>query len=108
MLTIWITRFASLQAARAPWVLIRKEASDGEKGKKIGKGPDNLIDFLVEQFKVRVGLMLLYKRPGLFGGITGFILTVNDLTVFDIFIGLNHGVAYPFAVHLEDRHDFAD
>ena len=91
--------------------LFHANAVDGfnqAAGKKIGKRPDNLIDFLVEQFKVRIGLMLLYKRPGFFGSITGFILTVNDLTVFNIFIGLNHGIAYPFAVHLEDRYDFAD
>jgi hypothetical protein len=53
--------------------LLHADAVDGfnqAAGKKIGKRPDNLVDFLVEQFKIGIGLMLLYKRPRLFGGIT--------------------------------------
>ena len=52
--------------------------------------------------------MLFDDGAGRFGLFAGFVLTVTDLAVFNIFVGDDHGIAYPFAVDLQYRNRLAD
>ncbi len=61
-------------------------------GEEIGKGPDDLVNFFVQQFKVRVGLMLSDLRPRFFKRFSLFKFTVDNFTVFNIFVVTNLGV----------------
>ena len=77
-------------------------------GKQVGKGPYDLVNFFVQQFKIGIGLMLLDKGAGFFGLGAGFVLTVDHFAIVHILVGNDHGVSHPFAIHLQNRNHFTD
>ena len=82
------------------------DALDQAAGEQVGIGPDDLVDFLVEQLEIDRGVLDIVA--GGLAGIAALVLAVDQLTVGDIGIGVDAGVADPLAVVLDHRHALGD
>jgi hypothetical protein len=76
-------------------------AFDQAPGEKVGIGPQDLVDFVVQQFEI--GRCRFDDGPGLLGRITGLVLTVDDLAVDHVVVGFDGGIADPGIAILDYR-----